>query len=131
MLATPIQVYIIDDEPSVRAAYARLLRSAEMEPHTFCTVEEFLSDPLPSENACIISDIKMPGDNGLTLPSLLHRAGRDVPVIYITADDTAETREAAQQAGAAGFFRKPMDGQAFLDAIEWALSKPRNASLEP
>lgn len=128
MLALPIQIYIVDDEPSVRAAYARLVRSARMEPRTFCTVEEFLSTELSDENACVVSDIKMPGSSGLALPGLLDKAGRHLPVIFITAHDTPETRDTAQRAGAAGFFRKPVDGQALLDAIEWALSKPPDAS---
>ncbi|WP_170157403.1 response regulator transcription factor [Roseimicrobium gellanilyticum] len=129
MLAPPIQIYIVDDEPSVRAAYARLVRSAKMEPRTFCTVEEFLSTNVSDDHACIISDIKMPGSSGLALPGLLEKAGRHVPVIFTTAHDTPETRETAQRAGAAGFFRKPVDGQALLDAIEWALSKPPNHSV--
>ncbi len=124
MLAMPAHIYIVDDEPSVRAAYARLVRSARMQPQTFCTVEEFLSAKVTDENACIVSDIKMPGSSGLALPGLLVQAGRRLPVIFITAHDTAETRDTAQRVGAAGFFRKPVDGQALLDAIEWALGKP-------
>jgi FixJ family two-component response regulator len=129
MLAPPIQIYIVDDEPSVRAAYARLIRSAKMEPRTFCNVEEFITAELSDENACIVSDIKMPGSSGLALPGLLEKAGRHLPVIFITAHDTPETRDTAQRAGAAAFFRKPVDGQALLDAIEWVLSKPPDASV--
>jgi DNA-binding NarL/FixJ family response regulator len=45
-----------------------------------------------------------------------------VPVIFVTAHDTPETRCRAQSAGAAGYFRKPVDDQALLDAIAWAIS---------
>lgn len=119
-----IHVYIVDDEPSVRTAYSRLIRSAEMEPHAFASVEDFmqfLESALPQSRACVVSDIRMPGTSGLKLPSLLDHAGRNLPVIFATAHDTPESREAAQEMGAAGFFRKPVDDQALLDAIAWAL----------
>ncbi|MEZ0273496.1 MAG: response regulator, partial [Roseimicrobium sp.] len=67
-MTTPVQIYIVDDEPAVRAAYARLVRSAKMEPLTFCTVEEFLEAKVADKNACILSDIRMPGSSGLELP---------------------------------------------------------------
>ena len=121
----PIQVYIVDDEPSVCTAYARLVRSAEMQPHTFASVEDFMRSDFTDENACVIADIQMPGTSGLDLPGLLARAGHHVPVIFVTAHDTPETRDRAQSAGAAAYFRKPVDGQALLDAIAWALSGPR------
>ena len=73
----------------------------------------------------------MAGTSGLELPALLARAGRRLPVIF-TAHDTAGTREMAQRAGAAAYFRKPVDDQALLDACR-ALNKrpddqrPRNS----
>ena len=117
------QVYIVDDEPSVCTAYARLVRSAKMQPRTFASVEDFMRSDFTDENACVISDIQMPGTSGLDLPGLLARAGRQLPVIFVTAHDTRETRDRAQSAGAAGYFRKPVDDQALLDAIAWALSR--------
>jgi FixJ family two-component response regulator len=123
MSRLPIQVFIVDDEQSIRTAYARLVRSAKMEPTTFTSVDEFMCAPLCDENACIISDVRMPGRSGLELPRLLTEARRQIPVIIITAHDTPEIREIAQQAGAAAYFRKPVDDQALLDAITWALSQ--------
>src|SRR5260370_35205507 len=89
----PIQVYIVDDEPSVCTAYARLVRSAKMKPRTFASVEDFLRSDFSDENACVISDIQMPGTSGLDLPALLAGAGRRLPVVFVTAHDTAETRD--------------------------------------
>jgi len=124
MSTAPIQVYIVDDETSICTAYARLARSAEMQPRAFSSVEEFIGAELPDENACVISDVQFPGKSGLELPVLLDRAGRHLPVIFVTAHDTPETRDRAQQAGATAYFTKPVDAQALLDAIRWALSKP-------
>lgn len=122
----PVQIYIVDDEPSVSTAYARLMLSARMQPRTFDSVEEFLRADLSDENACVLSDVRMAGTSGLELPALLAGAGRDLPVIFITAHDTPETRQKAQRAGAAAYFRKPVDDQALLDAVAWALSKRRS-----
>jgi FixJ family two-component response regulator len=125
MPPTPTQVYIVDDEPSICTAYARLVRSAKMQPHTFASVEDFLRSDFTDGNACVVSDVQMPGTSGLDLPSLLCRAGHHLPVIFVTAHDTPETRERAQRVGAAAYFRKPVDDQALLDAIAWAISNQR------
>lgn len=125
MSHSPIKVYIVDDEPSVCTAYARLARSARMEPRTFASVDEFIRSEFSDTNACVISDIQMPGTSGLDLPALLTRAGHHLPVIFVTAHDAPEMRDRAQRAGAAAYFCKPVDAQALLDAIAWALSGPR------
>jgi FixJ family two-component response regulator len=110
----PVRIYIVDDEPSVCTAYARIVRSAKMQPRTFESVEEFMHADLSDENACVISDVRMPGTSGLELPALLTRAGRHLPVIFVTAHDTPETRDIAQRAGGAAYFCKPVDDQALL-----------------
>ncbi len=128
-----VNLYIVDDEPSVRNAFARLARSARMKAWTFGSVDEFLQANTPDKSACIICDIRMPGRSGLELPQLLAQAGRSLPIIFVTAHDTTEARQMAQQVGAAGFFHKPVDDQALLDAIAWALGsgfpKPKNRPL--
>jgi len=123
---TPIKVYIVDDEPSVCTAYARLARSAKMQPHTFASVEDFMRAEFSDENSCVVSDVQFPGKSGLELPVMLDRAGHHLPVIFVTAHDTPETRDLAQRIGGAGYFRKPVDDQALLDAIVWAISSQQN-----
>lgn len=121
-MSSQVQIYIIDDESSVSDAYARLVRSAKMQPRTFSSVDEFMGTTLSDDNACIISDVRMPGTSGIELPSLLARAGRKLPVILVTAHDTPEARDSARRIGAAAYFRKPVDDQALLDAIGWVMS---------
>ena len=78
------------------------------------------------ENSCVVSDVQFPGKSGLELPVMLDRAGHHLPVIFVTAHDTPETRDRAQRIGGAGYFRKPVDDQALLDAIVWAISGKQN-----
>jgi FixJ family two-component response regulator len=120
MSPQPIQVYIVDDEPSVATAYARLVRAARMQPKTFASVEDFIGSEICDDNACVISDVQFPGKSGLELPVLLEAAGHHLPVIFVTAYDTPQARDMAQRVGGAAYFRKPVDDQALLDAIAWA-----------
>ena len=123
MARAEIQLYIVDDEPAICTAYSRLARSAKLGSRCFSSVEEFMRADCSDENACVICDLRMTGQSGLELPALLSQAGRKLPVIVVTAHDTPEMRELAQNAGAAAYFRKPVDDQALLDAVAWALSR--------
>ena len=114
--------YVIDDDASVRKAFGRLLRSANLDAEMFSSAEEFLSSPKQKENACIIIDIRMPGLSGFDLQQRLSSEGIKIPVIVISASDDVQIRERARELGAIAFFRKPIDDQALLDAIWWAIS---------
>jgi FixJ family two-component response regulator len=116
-------IYVIEDDASVRKAFGRLLRSANLEAETFSSAEEFLSSPRQEENACVIIDIRMPGLTGLDLLERLASERTRIPVIAISAQDDEETREQARELGAVSFYRKPVDDQALLDAIWWAMAK--------
>ena len=80
-----INVYIVDDEPSICTAYARLVRSARMQPRTFPSVEDFMRSGFTDEHACIVSDVQFPGKSGLELPVLLGRAGTPDEVAGVIA----------------------------------------------
>jgi FixJ family two-component response regulator len=116
-------IYVVDDDPSVRRALGRLLRSAGMKVRPFESAEQFLDSEFTDENACLVADVRMPGLSGLDLQKRIVERGAVLPVIFITGFDTEETRALAKQSGAAGYFRKPVDDQALLDAIRWALSQ--------
>jgi FixJ family two-component response regulator len=122
MTCETIHVYIVEGDSSVRTAFARLLRSAHMEPLTFDSVEELLKAEFSDENGCVLCEIDLHGISGLELPSLLARAGHRVPVISITSQDTAESRDMARQAGFAAYLCKPVDDRALLDVIKWEIA---------
>jgi FixJ family two-component response regulator len=121
-------VYIIDDDPSVQRAMLRLMRSAGMNSSAFSSVDEFLAVDISANDACVVADVHMSGVDPLQLPPLLEQKGISLPVIFITANDTSETRNRVRKAGAAGYFRKPVDGQALIDLIHWALSEQSQSS---
>jgi FixJ family two-component response regulator len=119
------KAYVIDDDESVRRAFERLLRSANLEVETFASVEEFFNGERQGGQACIVVDIRMPGLTGFDLQRELESRGIGMPVIVISASDDAQTREQARRLGAAAFFRKPIDDQALLDAVWWAISEAK------
>jgi FixJ family two-component response regulator len=116
-------IYIIDDDKSVLRAMQRLIKSTGMDVETFVSVQEFLAFKYRDRDACMIVDIKLHGKSGLELPEKLRDIGSPLPVIFITGFDTPETREQAKRCGAVGYFRKPIDDQALLDSIQWALTR--------
>jgi FixJ family two-component response regulator len=118
-------VYVIDDDAAVRKALARLLRSGNLQVETFSCAEEFMARPVQEENACIITDLRMPGSTGFDLQKRTASCGLRLPIIVLSASDDPQTREHARELGAVAFFRKPVDDQALLDAIWWAVSGTR------
>ena len=121
-VATPT-VYVVDDDISIRRALPRLLRTVGMEAVDFDSLTALLAEDLRREDACIVADIRLDHEDGLQLPRLLAARGLRLPVIFLTAVDTADMRERAFRAGGAAFFCKPVDDQALIDAIRWALAK--------
>jgi len=114
-------VYVIDDDESVRKAIGRLMRSVDLDVETFSSAEEFLLNPRQAQNACLVIDIRMPGLTGFDLQQRLLSEGIQIPVIVISASDDVQVREHARELGAQVFFRKPVDDQALLDAVWWAI----------
>ena len=122
MRQPPVTIYIVDDDESMRRALARLMQSAGYATATFASVGELIATERFKEPACVIADGRIPGGSGLSLPKKLRDRGLEIPVIIVTAHDTEEMRAEAKQAGVSGYFRKPVDDQVLIDAIEWALS---------
>ena len=116
------KIYVIDDDESVRKAFKRLLRSVNLDVEIFSSAEEFLKTQKSEKNSCIIIDFRMPGLTGFDLQRRLKDQGVRIPVIVISASDDAQVREQARELGAVAFFRKPIDDQALLDAIDWAIA---------
>jgi FixJ family two-component response regulator len=130
MVKKQSKVYVIDDDESVRKSLARLLRSANLDAEAFSSPEEFLLRARQEENACIIADIRMPGSTGFDLEQKLTFHGIRTPVIVLSASDDAQTREHARRLGAVAFYRKPVDDQALLDAVWWAISEARSSKKD-
>lgn len=124
MSPTRPTIFIIDDDTSVRRALGRVMTQGGMDWEAYDSAEAFLATARPAAGGCIVADMTMPGMSGLDLKKQLNASRHPLPVVFLTAHDSEETRAAARDAGAAAYFRKPVDIQALLDAVRWALQQP-------
>jgi len=123
-------VYVVDDDPSVRKAVERLLRSAGHEANTFASALEFLDFRHPDVPGCLVLDIKMPKVSGLELQDRLTDKGISFPIIFITGHGTVPASVRALKAGAMDFLQKPFEDRDLLDAISRGIEKHRRLRQE-
>ena len=112
-------LFVVDDDPAIRRALARLARAVGYGAETFGSAEEFLADPPPTQDqpGCILLDVSLPGLSGPELHMRLRHEGWSYPVIYVTAHDDVSTRDAIAGTDAAATFAKPIEVAALLDMI--------------
>ena len=112
---------IVDDDPSVRTAVGRLVRSQGFAVEVFSSGEELLRSDHLTGFSCLIVDVAMPGLSGLEVQDRLAADGCPLPIIFITALDDVHVQTRAMAAGASGFLSKPFDDEELLAAIRSAL----------
>ena len=118
MSTTPIiYVAVVDDDQSLCRSFARLLRSAGIQPITYASAEAFLADSKRPQFDCMVFDVQLGGMSGIELAQRLTAEGGTPPFIFITAHDDKETRASAQAVGCAAYFRKNESGAEVLKAI--------------
>ena len=121
-------ISIIDDDCMVREAIADLVQSLGYEARTFESAEDFLGSGRLSETSCLITDVHMPGLDGLELQSRLVAQGRHTPVIFVTAFPEERLRKRAINAGAVGFLSKPFTEDTLIHCMETALASTPGVS---
>jgi FixJ family two-component response regulator len=124
---TPPTVYVVDDDPSVRAALENLISSHGLRVETFPAAQEFLRGCPENAAGCLVLDVQMPGLSGLDLQRELKEAGIHLPVIFITGHGDIPTTVRAMKAGAAEFLTKPFGEQELLAAISQSVEHDRQA----
>jgi len=120
-MANVDRVFVVDGDLSARKGLARLIRTASYEVCDFASIDEFLEALGSDVPGCVILDVGVPGLSSEDLQAVLDAIGQNPPIIVVTAHDDPATRRRAQKLNAFGFFRKPVDGTALLDAIDWAI----------
>lgn len=118
-------IAVLDDEPGVRKGLSRLLRTADLEPQSYASGQEFLDAWELQPPDCLVMDLQMPGISGFEVQAKLKRAGAHVPIIIVTAHDEPETQRRCIELGAIAYLRKPLDGESLLDVIWSALEAQR------
>jgi FixJ family two-component response regulator len=119
-------VVAVDDDFRVRESIESLVESAGYEPLMFSSAEEFLQSGKLAGAMCLITDVRMPGMNGIELQRRIRIERPNLPVIFISAHNDDETRQRAFDQGAASFLYKPFDAGELLEAIRVALPNSLN-----
>jgi FixJ family two-component response regulator len=114
-------ICVVDDDPDMRKALARVLSVHGYRPCSFASIAEFHAGARPQEAVCLILDIHLKGESGFDLKRQLSHSVPALPVIFITGQDSKASREAAQQVGGAGYLPKPFESKALLDALDIAI----------
>jgi FixJ family two-component response regulator len=115
-------IAIVDDDASFLRSVGRLLHSANYAVKTFGAALDFLAALPDSSPQCLVLDVHMPGMTGLELQDRLVAQGHCLPIIFVTAYDTPQTRVHASREGVFGLLLKPFDKDALLNAIQDAVS---------
>ncbi len=115
------QVHVVDDDPAVRDSLSFLLESAGFVVRTYASAAEFLTEAPRLREGCVLTDVRMPDIDGLTLQRRLAELGNRVPVIVMTGHGDVPIAVEALKTGASDFLEKPFDDQHLLRAIGTAL----------
>jgi two-component system response regulator FixJ len=124
----PALVHLIDDDRAVRQGVSLLLRSAGFAVRDYPSATEFLERigaPEPQARACALTDVRMPGIDGIALVQRLRARGIAMPVVVMTGHGDVLMAVQAMKAGASDFIEKPFDDRVLLDAIGAALAAAR------
>ena len=114
-------VSVVDDDESVRRTTILLIQSFGFQAAAFESAESLLKAGQLQKTSCLIVDVQMPNMNGLQLQRHLAASGYKIPIIFITAYDSKESRQQAMQAGAVAFLSKPFNDELLLETIRATL----------
>jgi FixJ family two-component response regulator len=122
-------VFVVDDDASVRAALAALIRSAGLKVETFASAREFLARAPAGVPSCLVLDLRLPGLSGLDLQSRMGELNLEIPIVFITGHGDIPTSVRAMKAGAVEFLTKPFLDRDLLDAIAQGIERDRATRL--
>jgi len=118
-------VFVVDDDPSMRATLTDVMRSVGLQVQTFASAREFMDSKPPDAPGCLVLDVRLPGQSGLDFQRTLAKSGMELPVVFITGHGDVSMSVRAMKAGAVDFLIKPFRDQDLLDAVHAAIERDR------
>ena len=123
-------VWVVDDDRSIRWVLERALKQADMEVETFDNAKKVLQEINSRTPNAIITDIRMPGIDGLELLSQLNDQAPSLPVIIMTAHSDLDSAVSAYQGGAFEYLPKPFDVDDAIELVNRAIQHSSNQQTE-
>ncbi len=114
-------IHVVEDDDAMRDSLVMLLKEAGYKVRAYPAAEELLTRGTSLEPGCVVSDVRMPAMDGLTLLRRLRSDGFALPLILITGHGDIAMAVSAMKAGATDFIEKPFEAATLLDSIEAAL----------
>ena len=124
-----MKIAVIDDDKSVRTSLARAIKTAGIEVASFSSADEFLSDPCLNQIDCAVTDVRMPGIDGLALQEMLAQTQPHLSLVFITGQGDIPMGIKAMKRGAVDFLEKPVDRTALLEAVRRAAARSRDQKV--
>src|SRR6266436_5303763 len=118
-------VLVIEDDVELRNSLGRLLRSVGLHALLFGSVSEFLESHPTDGPACLVLDVRLPGQSGLNFQRELAAVNREIPIVFITGYGDIRMSVQAMKDGAIEFLTKPLRDDELLDAIQLGLARDR------
>src|SRR6516165_2812037 len=120
MFEVPL-ISIVDDDALARDGIRELVESLGYKAIAFASAQHFLASRVLAETTCLITDVQMPGLNGLELQEALQSLGQQTSVIVITAYPNEKHRTRALENGAVGYLSKPFDDESLIECLSAAI----------
>jgi two-component system response regulator FixJ len=117
------KVYVIDDDEAVRDSLDFMLGAADFNVTLFESAQNFLNTLSDIEFGCVVSDVRMPGIDGIELLKRLKASSRLFPVVIMTGHGDIPLAVEAMKLGAADFLEKPFEDDRLIGMIDAALKK--------
>ena len=115
-------VHVVDDDVDVRKSLGFLLATADFAVRLYESATAFLATEPKDVEGCIVTDVRMPGIDGIEFLRQLKSRGLNVPVIVMTGHADVALAVQAMKEGAADFIEKPFDDQILIDSLRSALN---------
>ncbi|HYA28783.1 MAG TPA: response regulator [Acidobacteriota bacterium] len=114
-------IHVVEDDQPMRDSLVALLEEAGYTVRAYARAEDLLARGTAIESGCVVSDVRMPGMDGLTLLRRIRGSGSALPLMLITGHGDISMAVAAMKAGAVDFLEKPFEADALLSAVETAM----------
>jgi FixJ family two-component response regulator len=125
------QIYVVDDDVSVREAVESLIMSAGLSVKTFASAQEMLASLRKELPSCLVLDIQLPDINGFELQHELAKKDIQIPIIFLTGHGDIPMSVRAIKAGALEFLTKPFDDEYLLETIREAIAHDNKNRRSP
>ena len=130
-MAEALQVWVVDDDDSIRWVLERALRASGLTPRVFTSADAALAALRQETPDVLLTDIRMPGKSGLNLLDDVRVTHPQLPVIVMTAHTDLDAAVASYQGGAFEYLPKPFDIDEAVDLVRRAVQKPAAVASVP